>query len=306
MKGDLLMPMNNQRKINHKISGATKVFGIIGQPVKHSLSPMIQNTISSFLNHDNIYTAFPVLEPNKLHQAIQGAHALGIQGFNVTHPYKQDVISLLTHVDPLALKIGAVNTLKYEDEGYSGYNTDAQGLYQSLVQHGISLKGQDIIIIGAGGAARAVAMMVADHGANRIYILNRTMNNGKLLAIEVKKHYNIDIKYLSLEEWDGLPQSTICFQTTSLGMGQTKDQAPIEEDGFYEKITTAVDLIYSPSKTTFLKKAEKQGSYIINGFGMLFYQAVKAYEIWNNLVLTNSQLASLQEQVEKEYQSFNE
>jgi len=299
------MPTKNHVKINDRITGGTSVYGIIGDPITLSLSPMIHNTISDFLGQENAYVPFPVPHSNLIEKAVTGAHALGIRGFNVTHPYKQDVIPMLSYVDPLALKIGAVNTLKYEKKGYSGYNTDADGLYQSLVQNKISLKDQSVVILGAGGAARAVCMMVAHYGAKNIYILNRTENKAKLLAIEVRKHYNIEAKSLSLDQWPLLPEKTICFQTTSLGMGESKQQSPVDNEGFYKKIAIAVDLIYNPSKTHFLKNAEKQGSYIMNGFGMLFYQAVKAYELWNGMVFTDKQLALLLKSIEEAFHQMN-
>lgn len=305
MRGGLLRLMKKQVKISGRITGATNVFGIIGNPVKQSLSPMIQNTISSFLEQDNAYVAFPVSLDN-LKEGIKGAHALGIKGFNVTHPYKQDVIPLLTHIDPLALKVGAVNTLKYENEGYSGYNTDAGGLYTSLLKNNISLKDKDVIVIGAGGAARAVCMMAGHYNARSICILNRTVNNGKSLAIEVGKHYNIDIRYLSLDQWPTVADESICFQTTSVGMGDLKEQSPIEDDGFYKKLATAVDLIYNPFETHFLSHAKKQGCYIMNGFGMLFYQAIKAYEIWNEMTFTDTQLELLLNKIEEAYHQMNQ
>ena len=299
------MPTKNHVKINHTITGASHVFGIIGQPVEFSLSPMIHNTISDFLGHHNAYVAFPV-QSGGLGEGVKGGHALGIKGFNVTHPYKQDVIPMLTYVDPLALKIGAVNTLQYEKDGYRGYNTDADGLYKSLIQNNVSLKNKDVVVLGAGGAARAVCMMAAHYGARSIYILNRTVNNAELLAIEVRKHYNIDTRSLTLDQWELVPEQAICFQTTSVGMGETKSLSPIEDHRFYKKISTAVDLIYNPAKTHFLKNAEKQGCYIMNGFGMLFFQAVKAYEIWNDMIFTDSQLELLLTQIEGAYRQMND
>lgn len=295
--------MKNHVRINKSVSGNTGVFGIIGKPVSLSLSPMIHNTMSDFLDIDTVYAAFPV--ERDLAKAITGAHALGIEGFNITHPYKQEIIPLLTHVDPYALKIGAVNTLKYNDQGYSGYNTDADGLYMSLVQNKVTLKGKDVVILGAGGAGRAVAIMAAKAGAKSIYILNRTQSKAQLLAIDVKKYYNMDVKALSLEKWEQVPNESICFQTTSVGMGQYKNVAPIDDLKFYKKISVAIDLIYNPFKTLFLKHAKRQGSYTMNGFGMLLYQGVKAYEIWNDITLTDSQLNLLLDKVQEEYTHQN-
>ena len=298
------MPTRNPVTVNQQVSGTTGVYGIIGKPITQSLSPMIHNTISQFLGIDTVYVPFPV-EEGDLAKAVQGGHRLGIRGFNVTHPYKQEVMDLLTYVDPLALKIGAVNTLKYEAGGYSGYNTDAEGLYTSLSLNNVSLEGKDVVVLGAGGAARAVCMMAASYGARTIAILNRTQTNANLLANEVKKHYNIPIRVLSLDQWPQVPDGSICFQTTSVGMGQDAGRAPIEDQDFYKKLSVAVDLIYNPFETLFLKIAKKQGSYIINGFGMLLYQAIKAYEIWNDLTLTDAQLGQLLGAMEEAYTQLN-
>ena len=170
-----------------------------------------------------------------------------------------------------------------------------------MLQNDISLQGKDIVVLGAGGAARAVCMMAANYGARSIYILNRTESNAQLLAIEVKKHYNISICALALGQWNSIPDNCICFQTTNLGMGLSKDSAPIEDIGFYKKISVAVDLIYNPFETLFLKNSKKQGSYTINGFGMLLYQAIKAYEIWNDIKLDNDQLELLLGSIMEEY-----
>ena len=295
------MPTKNHVTINKQVSGRTGVYGIIGKPITFSLSPLIHNTISVFLGIDTVYVPFPVDSRDFLPEIIKGAHGLGIKGFNVTHPYKQDVIELLTHVDPLALKIGAVNTLKYQQGGYSGYNTDADGLYMSLQRNNISLKDKDVIVVGAGGAARAVCMMAANYGARSIHILNRTQDNANLLAIEVKKYYNIEVSVLSLDKWGILPDECICFQTTSVGMGHDLDKAPIEDPKFYKKLSVAVDLIYNPFETLFLKNSKSQGIYTINGFGMLLYQAIKAYEIWNDIKLTDAQLELLLGTIEEAY-----
>lgn len=298
------MPTKNHVRINKQVSGKTEVYGLIGKPITQSLSPLIHNTISEFLGIDTVYVPFPV-EEGDIPKVIQGAHGLGIKGMNVTHPYKQDVIPHLTHVDSLALKIGAVNTLKYEEGGYRGYNTDADGLYMSLQQNKVSLKEKDVVVIGAGGAAKAVCMMAAHYGAKSITILNRTESNAQLLAIKVKKYYNIDVSVLSLDGWGILPDECICFQTTSVGMGNSQGNVPIDNLNFYKKISVAVDLIYNPFETLFLTNAKSQGSYIINGFGMLLYQGIKAYEIWNNIELTGDQLRLLLDKIEKEYTQMN-
>ncbi|MBR4720052.1 MAG: shikimate dehydrogenase, partial [Lachnospiraceae bacterium] len=153
------------------INGQTAVYGIIGNPIGHTLSPVIHNTISEKLGINSVYV--PFVANDDLKSIVRGLYSLGVKGINVTVPYKTDIISELTGVDSFACGIGAVNTLKYTENGYYGYNTDILGLERELEDVGISLEGRNVVLLGAGGAARAVAFMCVSKSPASVTIVNR-------------------------------------------------------------------------------------------------------------------------------------
>ena len=163
------------------INGYTRTCGLIGNPVEHTLSPVIHNTLSMVLGENLAYVPFHV-ENGRLEDAVKGAFALNLLGLNVTVPYKSDVIPYLTDIDPLAENIGAVNTLVRTETGYKGYNTDMPGLYRAMCEDGVKVKGEKVLILGAGGVARAVAMLLLDKGAREAILLNRTVQKAQEVA----------------------------------------------------------------------------------------------------------------------------
>lgn len=276
------------------ISGKTKLLGLIGNPVEHSFSPFIHNMFAQELGIDSVYTTFKV-ENGELGNAIKGAKALNIQGMNVTVPYKMDVLAYMDEVDSLAEHIGAMNTIVRRDNKFIGYNTDALGLKGSLEHEGVNLKGESVLIIGAGGAARAVAVMCADAGAKLIAITNRTMEKAEALASYIDERYEVETVALDLElvragEGSLMESLKIAFQTTSVGMSPNIDADPLEDSHYYDYVKVAVDLIYNPTTTKFMEKASAKGAKAISGLGMLYFQAVKAYELWNDVVIPETVL----------------
>ncbi|GKX31912.1 shikimate dehydrogenase [Vallitalea longa] len=271
--------------MRQKINGETKVLGLIGNPIEHTISPIIHNILASKLDMNYVYLPFKV-ENGMLDKAIEGARALNIKGLNVTVPYKEQVMDKLIEITPFAKQIGAVNTLKFTDNGYIGYNTDADGLNASLIKNSIKLKDSKIVIIGAGGAAKAVGMLCAREKCKKITIINRTVIKGQILANNIRQYYNVETKVLGLDEIGKIEPFDIAIQTTPIGMSPKVHDNPIDDTDFYKKFHIAVDLIYNPTKTEFLEEAEKNGIKILNGFGMLFYQGIKAYEVWNDIIIT--------------------
>ena len=265
------------------ISADTKVYGIIGNPVSHSLSPILQNTLAKEMNIDMSYSAFHVTENIK--EAIKGAFALDIKGFNVTIPYKKDMLEIVSDIDDRARKIGAVNTLIKTENGYKGYNTDIIGLGMSLYNNSLSIKGKDIIILGAGGAAKSVLYLAIEEGVKSITIVNRNISKAKELRAEV------GIKDISVISLDDLKSNInlldkdnyFVFQTTNVGMHSNVEDCMIEEEAFYEKCDSGIDLIYTPFETSFIKKMKSKGKTCINGLDMLILQGVASFEIWNNI-----------------------
>ena len=170
------------------IKGTTRVCGLIGNPVGHSVSPAIHNNLAQLTGKDMVYTTFKV-EKGDVASAVRGAYSLNILGLNVTVPHKSEVIDTLVDIDPLARAIGAVNTLVRTDKGYKGYNTDILGLERELIDEGVVLLGSRCVILGAGGAARAIAFLCAKSGAKEIYMLNRTKEKAYDIAKAVNDYF---------------------------------------------------------------------------------------------------------------------
>ena len=266
------------------INGYTRTCGLIGNPVEHTLSPVIHNTLSAVLGKNLAYVPFHV-ETGRLEEAVKGAFALNLLGMNVTVPYKSDVIPYLVDIDPLAEHIGAVNTLVRTEKGYKGYNTDMPGLYRAMCEDGVKIKGKKVLILGAGGVARAVAMMLLDNGAKKAFILNRTQQKAQEVADEVNHLAGKKFaKAMSIDAYDTLPEGEryLAIQATSVGMYPDCDAAVIEDPAFYKKVHTGYDLIFNPSKTRFMELVEEQGGKAYNGEKMLLYQGIIAFELWTD------------------------
>lgn len=279
-----------------EINGKTRLCGLMGNPVEHTLSPLIHNTLSERLGQNLVYVPFCV-EEEAVGEAVAGAYALNLLGMNVTVPYKSAVTAYLKEMDELAEKIGAVNTLVRCEGGYKGYNTDMTGLMRAMRSDGISLKGEKIILLGAGGAARAVAFLCAAEGAETIYLLNRTIEKAEAVAQEVREAFgNGKIIPMRLSEYaqipgylDGSEEKYLAIQGTSVGLSPQEDAVILDEDAFYERIHTGYDLIYRPYQTKFMRLVRAHGGKACNGLKMLVYQAVHAYELWNGITVEEAE-----------------
>ncbi len=280
------------------VNGTTKVYGLIGNPVEHTLSPMIHAFLAERMHLNMTYVPFCVKEDLK--SAVKGANALGIQGMNVTVPDKIDVIPMLKEIDELALEIGAVNTLvPIKDGGYKGYNTDISGLKRAMESDGIFLKGKSVVVLGAGGAARAVAFLLAKEEADKIYILNRTFEKAKVIAEHVNRYLKKEVAVpMLLSDYKSLPNSFVAIQASSVGLNQSEDVI-IEEEDFYKRVEVGYDLIYKPFETKFMKCVQAQGKQSYNGLKMLVYQGIHAFELWNDCVVSNELAESLCNELEK-------
>lgn len=274
-------------EVSMEINGKTRVCGLLGNPVEHTLSPMIHNTLANILGHDMVYVPFWV-EPGRVAEAVIGSLALNLLGLNVTVPYKSEVITSLQEMDDLARNIGAVNTLVRTEGGYKGYNTDMEGLYRAMTDEGIRIDGEQIILLGAGGAARAVAYLCAVKGADRVYMLNRTLGKAQTVAGEVNCTMGRDVIVpMNMEEYDKLPEGKfLAIQGTSVGLAPHVEDVVIADEAFYEKIHTGFDLIYSPWETRFMKMTKAHGGRAYNGLKMLLYQGIIAYELWNQVAVS--------------------
>lgn len=264
-----------------KVKGTTSVFTVIGCPVKHSFSPVIHNTMAEITGKDFIYTAMEV-EPDCLQGAVKGAYCLGIRGINVTVPHKVAVMDLLCDIDKRARAIGAVNTLKYTDDGYVGYNTDVIGVGYAIKNKGYDIKDKTVLLLGAGGAGNACAVMACDEGCKKLIIANRSVDKAKRLAKSISAYYSCEIEAISIKDIYSIENCDIIINSTTVGFGDKIGLSPIEDKSFYKDkgVEFVFDAIYTPWETRLLKEAREQGAKTLNGFSMLVYQAVAAEEIW--------------------------
>lgn len=265
-----------------KINGYTRTCGLIGNPVEHTMSPAIHNTLAQELGENLVYVPFHV-QTGYVKEAVEGAYALNLLGCNVTVPYKSEVIPHLKEMDALAERIGAVNTLVRTEGGFKGYNTDMPGLYRAMCEDGVKIAGEKVLILGAGGVARAVAMLLADKNAAEIIILNRTVEKAQKIADEVNSYLGRKIvRALAIDAYRDLPEEEgyLAIQATNVGMFPNTESAVIEDDGFYRKVHTGYDLIFNPAETKFMKLTRKGGGKAFNGLKMLLYQGIIAYELW--------------------------
>ncbi len=273
----------------HAPDGHTRTCGLIGNPVAHTLSPLIQNHMAQATGQNLVYLPFPVARDD-LGAAVRGALALGFLGLNVTVPYKSDVIAHLAEIDPLAERIGAVNTLVRCPGGFKGYNTDMPGLYRAMEQDGVEIAGRDVVILGAGGVARAVAVMLLYRGAAGVHILNRTEDKARAVAQEVNSMAGRTFaRAYALADYGQIPGADwLVVQATSAGMHPRVEDAPIEAPEFYRHVEIGYDLIFNPGVTRFMKLTENSGGRAYNGAKMLVYQGIIAFELWTGTTISQS------------------
>ena len=267
-----------------EVKGTTKILGLIGDPVEHSISPILHNVISKKLHKNVIYVPFQVHEED-LKKAVDGLRALGCVGFNVTVPHKVNIMQYLNECDSKARELGAVNTVCINNGKLIGYNTDSLGFYRSLCMHSGNIQGKSILIIGAGGAARALGIFLAQQGIKSLYIMNRSIEKAVALVEEIKKIVDIDVKVVDTEDKCKID---IIIQATSVGMHPNIEQTPIDIGRMVstlENIPDVYDIIYNPIETAFLKQARMLGCKTVNGFEMLMYQGILAYEKWMDILL---------------------
>ena len=265
-----------------KINGYTRICGVMGNPVEHTMSPAIHNTLADALGENLVYVPFRVPEGHA-GEAVRGAYALNLLGVNVTVPYKREVMPFLKEIDPLAEKIGAVNTLVRVSGGFKGYNTDMPGLYRAMCGDGVTLEGEKVLILGAGGVARAVAILAAEKGAEQILLLNRTAQKAVQIAEEVNRMTGgRSAEGRSLEDYKRLPEGEryLAIQATNVGMYPETGRAVIEDEAFYKRVHTGYDLVFNPAQTRFMSLVKGSGGRAFNGLKMLLYQGIIAYELW--------------------------
>lgn len=258
------------------------LYGLLGHPVGHSMSPLMHNDAFTRLGLTHHYQAFDVL-PERLEEAVLGMKALGISGFNVTIPHKVAIMKFLDEVDEEAEIIGAVNTVVNENGRFVGYNTDGQGYLDALLGaiDKDALHQANVLIIGAGGAARAIVTVLSRFGTNGLVICNRTIEKADVLKKECGQKTKIQTTTIAEAEAT-LEQFDVIINTTSVGMSPNVEAKPMSLEKLKDNALVS-DLIYNPLETALLKEAKQRGGKTQNGVGMFVGQGALAFEKWTTV-----------------------
>ncbi|MBT0158761.1 shikimate dehydrogenase [Candidatus Bathyarchaeota archaeon A05DMB-2] len=262
------------------ISGKTRVCGVIGDPIEHTLSPAIQNAAFTHLKLDFVFLAFRV-KAVELEDAMRGMRGLGIHGLNVTMPHKKAVTAFLDEIDSTAKFLCAVNTVLNDNGRLCGFNTDGVGALKALQENGVDPSGKKVLLLGAGGAAKAIAFQLAKE-AEELVLLNRTPEKATELAELLNQALGKEVKGAMLSPntiQKNLRDSDLLVNATSVGMHPNDNQSPVAREWLKPDLTV-MDIVYNPVETQLAKDAKAAGARVISGVEMLVHQGAASFEIW--------------------------
>ncbi len=284
-------------KLNESITGRTKLLGLLGNPVGHSVSPQLHNTLSALLGIDAVYIPVKV-EKDRLGEMVGGLKAGNFTGFNVTIPFKEDILKYVDHVTDEVRLVGSANTVRNTGGALYASNTDGDGFCRSFEEETeSSFKGKKVVILGAGGTSRSLAAKIASKGAHGLRIINRTREKAESIASMIRGEYALACETAGFEDKALLGKiienSDIILNTTSVGLYPNIDESPLEDHLKFNQGQIIYDVIYNPMKTKLLRQAEDCGCKTVNGLGMLFYQGVLSYETWMDLKIPGPVLREL-------------
>lgn len=267
-----------------KISGHTRPFAVLGHPIGHTLSPVMHNAAFEALGWDAIYLAFDV-KPERLMAVLPAMRSMGFGGVNLTIPLKEVAFLGLDLLDDSARLLGAVNTVKFADDGLVGHNTDGDGFLRALGEaFGASPRGEVVFVLGSGGAGRAVALVSAREGARRITLADVDADRCERVAAEIRRLFPATDVELALTPYDQVSaakRADLVIQATPVGM-KVEDQSLLGPEAF-RRGQRAFDLVYHHARTVFMKAAAAGGADVSNGLGMLLHQGAKAFHIWTGV-----------------------
>ncbi len=254
------------------INAQTQLYGVIGNPVRHSLSPMIHNGAFRSLGWNAVYLAFEV---RNLEEAMKGIRGLGVRGVSVTIPFKTEVLPFLDKIEELARKVGAVNTIVNQRGRLIGSNTDCRGALEALEEK-IDLRGRSVVLLGAGGAARAIGFGLKERGVP-LTVVNRSKERGQALSQELRCNY-LPMSSLARMKTGEL-EADVIINATSLGMDPRDGETPVPKE-LLEKGMVVMDIVYEPLQTRLLREAKEKGCVTVDGLEMLIRQGMAQFEIW--------------------------
>lgn len=288
--------------LDKRVDGRTKLTGLIGNPVEHTVSPVIHNSLFSYLGINGVYLPLKT-EATQLEAAVRGLAALGFTGFNVTIPYKEAICGLLDEADEEVKLLGTANTVRIRDGRLYGYNTDGTGFVTAFKkQTGTDFSGKKVCILGAGGTARTLAVKVVQEGAGRVCIINRTVSKAEVIAGYINNRLSagsglrepvFTLMPGTERAREILNSFDIIINTTSVGMFPNTDASPVEDDVEFLSKPIVYDVIYNPAETRFLAAARQKDCRVFNGAGMLLWQGIRAFEIWMEISVPDDVLQDL-------------
>ncbi len=269
-----------------QITGHTRLGGLLGSPVAHSLSPMMHNDAFQALDIDYVYLCFET-PPEELKDAVRALKQMNAYGFNCTMPHKTAIMEFLDEVSPEARLIGACNTVLIEDGRLKGYNTDGIGFMQSARMNGIDVKGKEVVLLGAGGAASAIAVQAAMDGASHLHLVcrrSKSWSHALSLSESISKHTACQADLTDISDIAGvqelLNRAVLLINGTSVGMLPHPDNCPLSEELSFPETLAVGDVIYHPQETLLMKRAASAGCRTFNGMYMLLYQGAACFQIW--------------------------
>lgn len=272
--------------MNRMITGHTKLTGLLGSPVTHSISPMMHNEAFEQLGLDYAYLAFDV-NTDKLQTVVDGLRAMNVRGFNLTMPNKNLMWQLCDKLSPVAEIIGAVNTVVNDNGILTGYTTDGIGYMESVKETGLDLIGKKLTVLGAGGAATAIIVQAAFDGVAEISVFNqRSKSYDRMEGIisKLEEQTNCKLKLFTYESEDILrreiSESILLVNTTPVGMAPNTEESLITDTSMFHPNLTVSDIIYNPEETRLLRLAKEAGCHTFNGLYMLLYQGAAAFKLW--------------------------
>jgi shikimate dehydrogenase len=264
----------------NELTGKTRICGVIGDPIEHTLSPTMQNAAFNALKLDVAFLAFKV-KPAELENAVNGMRALNVRGLNVTMPHKSTVMNFLDRIDLSAQIVNSVNTILNKESKLFGFNTDGVGALKALRENGVEPKGRKVLLLGAGGAARAIAYAMAKE-SDELAVLNRTVKPAQELVKLLEKTANKKIVAGALspkEIQQNLQDSDILINATSIGMKPKIDESLVAPKLLRPDLAV-MDIVYNPIETKLAKDAKAAGAKVVSGVEMLIYQGAASFEIW--------------------------
>ena len=280
-----------------EITGTTRLAGLLGSPVSHSISPLIHNFSFQYLGIDCTYLAFDI-NHQTLKKAVEGLKALHVLGFNLTMPNKNTILEYLDELSPAARLIGAVNTVENREGCFIGHNTDGAGFMHSVEEQGISMKGQTMTLMGIGGAATAICAQAALDGVKTIHIFARSTSAHlpriRQLSSNLEKETPCQILLHDIQDLETLraamKESRLFVNATSVGMEPNTRDCILPDSSFLFPELAVADIIYSPWETQLLKMARKAGCTAFNGYSMLLWQGAEAFHIWTGKEMPMAQV----------------